>query len=138
MNRSWLLGLTLATQSVFAGPEVGGPVEWLTPGAAGLDDALTQTTAKPPAPALEIDVPEDLGLWGETSFELSRVELIGATVLDPNAVDALLARYRARRVTMGDLQRLREALSRMHLEAGYVSSGVVIPDQEIVDGVVRL
>lgn len=138
MKAPWSLAVAFVATSAAAGPEVGGPVDWLTPGAAGLTSEMTATTPKQRTPELEIDVPEDLGLWGEARFRLARVELLGATVLDATAVEALLAQYRNRDVTMSELQRLREALSRMYLEAGYVSSGVIIPDQEIIDGVVHL
>ena len=142
--RSVLLALLCALPLVAAarGPDTDRQLDWLTPGSVplpeGLPEDLTDTPAPAPAPALDIGVPDDVGLWGETTFRLARVELLGATVLDEAAVEALLRGFRDRTVTMSELQGLREALSRLYFESGYVSSGVIIPDQEIIDGVVRL
>lgn len=105
---------------------------------AALADQEADRSAANPDLRLDIRAPADLGLWGESRFRLARVELLGVTVLDRTDTEPLLAPYRDRMVTMGELQALREALSRLYLERGYVSSGVIIPDQEIIDGVVRL
>lgn len=119
------------------GPDADRRLQWLTPGSAPVPGAAREDAA-PRRPDLDIRVPEDVGLWGEASFQLTRVELRGATVLEEADTAPLLAAYRDRSVTMGELQALREALSRLYFERGYVSSGVVIPDQEIIDGVVQL
>jgi hemolysin activation/secretion protein len=62
----------------------------------------------------------------------------GNSVLDPASIESVLADYRGRQITFEELQAARLALSQVYVERGYVSSGVVIPEQEVVGGTVRL
>jgi len=70
-------------------------------------------------------------------MHIRRVELDGNTVLPADEVDALLAGYVDRDVTMDELQALRYALTSLYIRHGYVSSGVIIPDQRLDDAIVR-
>ncbi len=62
----------------------------------------------------------------------------GSSVFSAAELDRFTAPYEQRLVTFEDLQELRHALSRRYVERGYVSSGVVIPDQAVTNGVVVL
>lgn len=68
----------------------------------------------------------------------SDIELEGNTALDEDAVAAVIGRYRDRPLTDADLRALREELSLLYVQTGYLSSGVVVPDQQITDGRLRL
>ena len=61
------------------------------------------------------------------------IRLEGVTVLPTEQTDAVLAQFAGKRLGFGELQRLRVLLSQLYSEAGYVNSGVVVPDQEIGD-----
>jgi hemolysin activation/secretion protein len=53
-------------------------------------------------------------------------------------VDSSFAPYLNRLVTAAELQSLAQRLTRYLVDQGYVSSGVVLPDQEVAAGIVRL
>ena len=59
--------------------------------------------------------------------------------LIPQAVlDSILPAYRNRQVSAQELQELAQKLTSWLVERGYVSSGVIVPDQKVSDGVVTL
>jgi hemolysin activation/secretion protein len=59
--------------------------------------------------------------------------------LIPQAVlDSILPAYRNRQVSAQELQELAQKLTSWLVERGYVSSGVILPDQKVSDGVVTL
>lgn len=69
---------------------------------------------------------------------VNRVALEGNTVLPVDVVDSLLVEFENRVVSMEELQELRFKLTALYVQNGYVSSGVVLPDQRLDGGVVRL
>ncbi|MGA1844976.1 MAG: ShlB/FhaC/HecB family hemolysin secretion/activation protein [bacterium] len=69
---------------------------------------------------------------------VKRIDLLGNTVFSKEECAALTACYENREITSEELQDLREALTRFYRQRGYVTSWVIIPDQEVHDGVVRL
>lgn len=71
------------------------------------------------------------------SFYVSRIDLVGGTVFPAQELDSVLSSYEGRQVTMEELQSLRQQLSFMYFQRGYVNSGVIIPDQTIEDGIVE-
>lgn len=66
-------------------------------------------------------------------LHLDENELIPQTVFD-----AACAPYLARAVSSAELQSLAQQLTKYLVDQGYVSSGVVVPDQQIQNGIVRL
>jgi hemolysin activation/secretion protein len=72
------------------------------------------------------------------SFVLRDVRLIGNTVLDPAAIHNVVAPYLGKLVTSGDLEEIRHQLTELYIKHGYINSGVIIPDQNIVNGIVTL
>jgi len=72
------------------------------------------------------------------SLFVRQVHVQGVTAFPASEIDAITAPYTNRTLTTEDLQALRHALSQHYLDAGYVSSGVMIPDQEASDGVLEL
>ncbi len=71
-------------------------------------------------------------------IEVRSFDLRGNTVFTHEQLQPLLARYAGRPVSYEDLEELRYALTRLYVDAGYVSSGAVLPDQEVLDGIVRI
>ncbi len=61
------------------------------------------------------------------------IRLEGVTVLPVEQTDAVLEKFVGKPLGFGELQRLRVALSQLYSDAGYVNSGVVVPDQDIGD-----
>jgi len=139
-----LLTALLVSASPLAAQEADGQQRnrgiAVTPGAAAADEsdeaARPQDLGRtlPPLPAA---LPGG-DVAALQRVHIGRVQLDGNTVLPADEVDALLADYANRDVTMDDLQALRYALTSLYVQHGYVSSGVVIPDQRLDAGTVRL
>lgn len=68
-------------------------------------------------------------------FILRDIRTIGVTVLPVDDVEALTARYENRPIRVDDVIELRDAITRMYIERGFVSSGATIADQNVSDGV---
>jgi hemolysin activation/secretion protein len=62
----------------------------------------------------------------------------GNTAFDDEQLAALAAPYTGREVGSGELEALRLAITRLYVDAGYVNSGAVIPDQRPEGGVVGI
>jgi hemolysin activation/secretion protein len=56
-------------------------------------------------------------------------------VLDPERLLAIADGYVGRSLTGEDIRRLRDGLTALYVEAGFITSGAVIPDQDLTDGV---
>ena len=76
----------------------------------------------------EIGVPQRLRVF------VQRVNVVGSTVFPSEALAKITERYENRYLTQEDLQALRLELSRLYADAGFVNSGVILPDQTIQDG----
>ncbi len=71
------------------------------------------------------------------SFEITRFEVQGNTLLPPQAVDSLLLSYTGKQRDFGDVQRALEALEAAYHARGYNVVQVALPEQELNQGVVR-
>ncbi len=85
----------------------------------------------PPAPAKGA-----LGAGLRATVRAFRFE--GNTVFSSEQLADIVEPWSGRAISSEELEQVRAALTRHYVEAGYVTSGVVIPDQEIADGVVTL
>lgn len=107
---------------------------------------------EPLAPELPRAVPEPIpelslppippparpGLGSGLRVQVSGYRFEGNTAFSDDELAALAAPYAARTVASEELEELRQLLTRHYVEHGYVTSGVLIPDQDLVDGVVTL
>ena len=80
--------------------------------------------------------PESLAAVDAIRVDEIRIE--GNTVFTAQELAAMTSPYTNRMVSLEELHELRHTLSRAYVERGYVSSGVVIPDQRVADGTVTL
>ncbi|MBW2383280.1 MAG: ShlB/FhaC/HecB family hemolysin secretion/activation protein [Deltaproteobacteria bacterium] len=90
----------------------------------------------PPIPQPRDTRPGPFSAGVEIHVEAFRVE--GNTVFPTEELELLVAPYSGRVINSEDLLRAREAITQHYIEHGYRTSGAVIPDQEIVDGVVTI
>ncbi|MEM8675846.1 MAG: ShlB/FhaC/HecB family hemolysin secretion/activation protein [Cyanobacteria bacterium P01_G01_bin.67] len=81
----------------------------------------------------EGDVPES-----EVEFEVKEFKLEGNTVLDEAAVAVVFQKYRDRSLSFADLLELETELTKLYTDNGYINSGVVIPSQNVNQGVITL
>lgn len=86
----------------------------------------------PPPPTEKPDVSEVQKVF------VKKIELVGNTVLTDDELAEMIRPYENREITSLELQELRHNLSFIYYKKGYVNSGVIIPDQKVDDGVIRL
>jgi len=67
-----------------------------------------------------------------------QIRLEGNTVFSDEELSEITRRYENRTITSEELQALRDEITRFYIDRGYINSGAVIPDQEVVQGVVTL
>jgi hemolysin activation/secretion protein len=63
---------------------------------------------------------------------------MGSTVFSQEDLAQVTTPYLNRELTTEDLESLRLALTRLYIDAGYINSGAVIPDQTVRDGVITM
>ena len=64
------------------------------------------------------------------------IHVTGSTVFSDAELAEVTAPYRNREVTSDDLERLRLALTLLYVNRGYLTSGAIIPDQDVRMGLV--
>lgn len=102
---------------------------------AGAEAAAPTAQARQPGKLGQGDVVEDTaGL----SVRIQAVFVEGATLVDPQQLAAAAQPFLGKPLGSGDLRRLLDAMTTQYIEAGYLNSGVVVPDQTLKDGVLRL
>lgn len=90
----------------------------------------------PPVPAPpEGDVQKELG---QVRVFVNAIQVIGNTVFPDSEIKAVTKPYENRTLTTEDLERLRLALTLLYINNGYITSGAVIPDQDVQDGVIQI
>lgn len=72
------------------------------------------------------------------AFEVQRFEVVGATLVSRAEIDTVLTPFLGAGRTVTDLQRARGALEALYVKRGYGATRVVLPEQEVAQGVVRL
>ena len=111
-------------------PETRGrPAPQLPPVQPSPSPPSSLTVPSPPQP-------EGAPLAQGPRFVLRDVTITGNTVLDTAAIRGVVDPYLGKPVTTADLEEIRRQLTLLYIDRGYINSGVVIPDQNVVNGVV--
>lgn len=108
-----------------------------------LDDPTLVPGVQEEKPAPTIKLPPVTPIEPEEGHAPSRIGIYvksfhveGNTVLSPEEVGDVVAPFVGRINTSDDLQQLRYALTLQYINRGYITSGVMIPDQDVSDGIV--
>jgi hemolysin activation/secretion protein len=114
------------------------------PGQRPGDSRPELPTFEPPAvqpgavlPLVTPPVESGIGHPGETLF-VREIRISGNTVLEPAQLDALTASYLNRDVSFAELIALRDRITLEYVRRGFATSGAVLPDQDVKDGIVRI
>ena len=151
LPRSALIGMLMAAAlSSFArAAEVAPPAA----GGAGLPPIAIEPEARgqavPKLPELPLQAPPAAGLplppvpppaapslKQAPLFVLRGVEILGNTAIDRKSIDAIVNPYIGKSVSAADLEEMRRRFTRLYIERGFVNSGVVIPNQQVANGIV--
>ncbi len=68
------------------------------------------------------------------TFVLSTIEITGSSPIGDASLRAIADEYTGREVTQSELIEMRDRMTVEMVRAGYITSGVVIPDQSVDDG----
>ncbi len=112
----------------------GGRLQDVLPPLPGLEREEPDQVPIPPARRTESEAA--ITRQGAV-FVLTGVMFDGNTVFSNEELTALLADVIGERVGTEDLETLRQRITRFYVDAGYVNSGALLPDQTISDGVLR-
>jgi hemolysin activation/secretion protein len=66
------------------------------------------------------------------------IRITGSTVFSAAELAQVTAPYVHRTLATEDVEELRQALTRLYVDRGYINSGAIIPDQTVSDGVITL
>jgi hemolysin activation/secretion protein len=72
------------------------------------------------------------------SVFVREIRITGSTVFTPAQLAQVTASYTNRKLTSEDLEALRVALTKLYIDHGYVTSGAIIPDQAVTEGIITL
>jgi hemolysin activation/secretion protein len=75
---------------------------------------------------------------GTVRVFVQHVHVIGSTVFSDAEIAEVTAPYKNRTLITEDLERLRLALTLLYINKGYLTSGAIIPDQDVRSGVVTV
>jgi len=84
----------------------------------------------PPAPPRQLEPLPRMRVF------VREIRVVGSTIFSAEELSKLTAPYVNREVTTEDLEALRLALTRLYVDRGYVSSGAILPDQPVTEGVI--
>ena len=87
----------------------------------------------PPAP-----VPERRGPMPTVKVYVREILVLGSTVFTPQELAQVTDPYRNREITSEDIESLRVAMTLLYVRHGYSTSGTLVPDQAIVEGLLTL
>lgn len=98
----------------------------------------------PPAqpPALDLPTPPSPGALDQAAkgpkIMVKEIRLVGNTAFTSQQLSDITAPYTNRELTAEDLESLRLALTYYYVNHGYVTSGAVVPEQDVADGTLTM
>ncbi len=89
-------------------------------------------------PSLPTSPKQEQPLSKKMTIFVQEIRLTGHTVFSDQELKEITRHYENRSVSNEELQALRHQLTRYYIDHGYINSGVMLPDQEIKDGLIYL
>ncbi|EDX71349.1 outer membrane protein, OMP85 family, putative [Coleofasciculus chthonoplastes PCC 7420] len=99
-----------------------------------------ETPLSPPQPNLqlpEIPQPPQVPSLSPERFRINQIEVLGSTVLQSEIAELTQA-YHNQDVTFDTLLELRQQITQLYIQQGYVTSGAFLPKQDISDGMIQI
>lgn len=110
-------------------------------GRFGMPPPFMQEEVRPSEPLPEV-VPEGPQVEPEKKEILPlrlfvrEIHVVGSTVFTPEELAQVVAPYVNREVSTEELEEIRQALTQMYIDKGYITSGAFIPDQSVSEGII--
>ncbi|NEQ50067.1 MAG: ShlB/FhaC/HecB family hemolysin secretion/activation protein [Leptolyngbya sp. SIO3F4] len=87
---------------------------------------------------LDLEICPTLSSAEELSFQANEINVVGNTVLQTE-IDEQVACYVGQEIRLSDLFNLRSRITKLYLEAGYITSGAFVPNnQDLTNGTVQI
>lgn len=141
LSAGFVMLLTLAPSSPLAQalPPVFDPT-----GRSGEPPGPLKKEFRPPVPPPSMVLPpvpqtpdSDLQRQlGQIRVFVHDIHVTGNTVFTEAEIDQVTKPFKGRTLTTDDLERLRLALTLLYVNRGYITSGAIIPDQDVTLGVI--
>ncbi|XGW00175.1 MAG: ShlB/FhaC/HecB family hemolysin secretion/activation protein [Leptolyngbya sp. BL-A-14] len=129
----------LSAQAITATPPPPTRLEDITPPKLPSDvspppPADSELLPLPKLPEQPLSKPED----STETFRVDRIEVVGSTVFKPEQFGKVTAPFVGRELTFAELLQARDAITKLYVDHGYVTTGALIGPQKIKDGVVTI
>ncbi len=105
----------------------------LTTPAAQPDPEAAPEFVLPPVPPGDVDATTD-----GASLDIVRIVVNGSSVLSPSEIVSAVQPYQQRAVTLAEIEELRQALTRLYVDKGYINSGALIRSDAYADGILTI
>lgn len=92
------------------------------------DDRVINYAQSPPNPSAEPEQP----------IAIAKIEVVGSTIFGPDILDPIVQPLLGRSVTLKELTQTADRITQLYLRSGFINSRAIIPDQEIIAGVVQI
>ncbi|MEQ9622317.1 ShlB/FhaC/HecB family hemolysin secretion/activation protein [Coleofasciculus chthonoplastes] len=116
-------------------------LEQTIPNPTDLSPPLPQETPlSPPQPNLQLPTtpqPPQIPSLSPELFRINQIEVLGSTVLQ-SEITELTQTYHNQDVTFETLLELRQRITQLYIQQGYVTSGAFLPKQDISDGMIQI
>ena len=95
-----------------------------------------------PPPSLKLSPPSSPkekvpGTLPLESVFIRKIKITGSTVFSEQDLNKIIAPYENHELTNEDMEALRRNLTLLYVNKGYITSGAIIPDQTVIDGVIN-
>ncbi|MGK7900424.1 MAG: ShlB/FhaC/HecB family hemolysin secretion/activation protein [Hormoscilla sp.] len=74
----------------------------------------------------------------EQPIAIERIEVVGSTIFGPDILDPIVQPLLGRSVTLKELTQTADRITQLYLKGGFINSRAIIPDQEIIAGIVQI
>ncbi|MBD6616737.1 ShlB/FhaC/HecB family hemolysin secretion/activation protein [Komarekiella sp. 'clone 1'] len=71
-------------------------------------------------------------------FQVDRIEVVGSTVFKPEQFTAITAPFVGREVSFTELLQVKDAITKLYTDNGYVTTGALITPQTVEAGVIKI
>lgn len=71
-------------------------------------------------------------------FKVDRIEIVGSTIFKPKDFLPVTSPYIGRELTFAELLQVKDAVTKLYTDKGYVTTGAVITPQTLESGVIKI
>ena len=90
----------------------------------------------PPPQLPETQIPEQDD--PNIKFKVDRIEVVGSTVFKAKDFQAVTSAYVGRELTFAELLQVKDAVTKLYTDKGYVTTGALITPQTVESGVIKI